>query len=59
MKILDAPHYLVEGNLSVRITSAGRQWFVWKSKRVEVTPERLAELDRFSAELCALLVPTQ
>ncbi len=55
MKLFAEPCYLVDGNLSVRIARGGRQWFVWKKKRVEATPERLAELKQFTEELCGLL----
>ena len=49
------PCFLVDGNLSVRVSRGGRQWFVWKLKQVEVTSERRAELQRFAAELRVLL----
>lgn len=55
MKFAAAPCFLVEGNLSVRVSRGGRQRFVWKKKQVEVTPEREAELERFATELRALL----
>ena len=55
MKFAAEPCFLVEGNLSVRVSRGGRQHFVWKKKQVEVTPEREAELERFAAELRALL----
>ena len=55
MKLVAEPCYLVEGNLSVRLTRAGKQWFVWKRKQLEATPERLAELQRFTEELGNLL----
>ena len=55
MKFSAVPCYLVEGNLSVRVSRGDRQHFVWKKKQVEVTPERKAELERFAAELGALL----
>ncbi|MCL6481360.1 MAG: hypothetical protein K6U02_06505 [Firmicutes bacterium] len=50
-----APCYLVESHLSACIEQDGRQWFVWKGKRVEATPERMAELARFRQELERLL----
>jgi len=49
--------YLMGGNLSVRVAADGRNWFVWKKERLEGTPARLAELDAFSAELSAVLLP--
>lgn len=57
MRLLGDPCYLVDGNLSVRVRRSGRQWFVWKKKQIEATPERLSELERFSAELKQVLHP--
>ena len=58
MKLAAEPSYLVDGNLSVRVTRVGRNYFVWKKKQVEVTPERQMELERFEAELNELLMLT-
>ncbi len=55
MQFAVEPCFLVDANLSVRVSRGGRQWFVWKKKQVEVTPEREAELQRFAAELRVLL----
>ena len=55
MKLVAEPCYLVDGNLSVRVSRGGKNWFVWKKKQIEATPDRLAELQRFTAELRALL----
>jgi hypothetical protein len=49
------PSYLVDGNLSVRLQREGKQWFVWKAKQEEATPERRAELAAFAEELKGLL----
>lgn len=49
------PCFLLEGNLTVRITEKRKSWFVWKKLRLEATPERLAELEAFVAELKLLL----
>jgi hypothetical protein len=49
------PCILLDGNLTVRITDKGRLWFVWKKQRLEATPERLSELDRFVSQLKLLL----
>ena len=57
MKILGKPCLLIAGNLTVRVAREGREWFVWKKERLEATPERLAELARFSADLEKLLLP--
>ena len=58
MKLVAEPSYLVDGNLSVRVTRGGKNYFVWKKKQIEVTPERREELERFAAELNELLIPT-
>ncbi len=57
-RFYNAPGYLVDGHLSACIEQGGRRWFVWKARRVEVTPERLAELARFRQELEMLLEET-
>jgi len=45
------PGLLLEGNISVLVEQGGEQWFVWKSRRVRATAERLGELRRFREEL--------
>ncbi len=55
LRIFGEPSWVLEENLSVRVERDARQWFVWKKKQVEATPERLAELRQFTAELSALL----
>jgi hypothetical protein len=57
MQLLGAPCYLIDGNLSVRLTRHGRPMFVWKSREAQATPELLAELDRFAADVSELLLP--
>ncbi len=57
-KTFGEPAYLVSGNLSVRVTRGGRQWFVWKKESLEASPARLAELQHFAAELADLLLDT-
>ncbi len=59
MKPFGEPCYLVSGNLGVRMKREGREWFVWKKEQIEVTPERLGELQKFVAEVHALLNPTK
>ena len=39
----------------MRFRQDGRDWFVWKKERIEATPERLAEMEAFSADLSAAL----
>jgi hypothetical protein len=57
-KIFGTPVYLIEGNLAVRITQKSRDYFVWKKNQLEVTPERLGELDSFSTALAEGLTLT-
>ena len=55
LKLLAAPSYLLEGNLSVRLKKGAAEVFVWKKKEIAATPERLRELETFQRELTALL----
>ena len=58
MRLVAEPSYLVDGNLSVRVTRGARNYFVWKKQQIEVTPERQAELERFETVLNELLMLT-
>jgi hypothetical protein len=51
------PAYLLGGNFSVRVAREGRDWFVWKKEKLEVTAARLAGLKSFTAELSDALLP--
>jgi hypothetical protein len=51
------PAYLIGGNFSVRVTRPGGDWFVWKKEKLEVTPARLTELEKFAAQLSQALMP--
>jgi len=51
------PSYLVAGQLSARTIQSDGHWFVRKSDKLPVTPERTAELDSFAAELADALLP--
>ena len=57
LRILGDPCYLIDGNLSVRVTRKDGVKFVWKIKEVEASPELLAELNRFAADVAELLLP--
>jgi len=61
MRLLAAPTYIVDGNLSVKLTRGQGEVFVWKKKEIEASAERLNELARFRQELTAILeeTPTQ
>src|ERR1700730_6883428 len=54
-RVFGEPCFLLDGNLTVRVTEKGKSWFVWKKQRVEATVERIEELDRFVCELKMLL----
>ena len=56
MRVLGEPCFLLEGNLTVRVRRAGHEFFVWKKQQLEVTPERLQELERFRKDLEIVLV---
>jgi hypothetical protein len=56
-RLFGEPCWLLEGNLTVRITEKGKSWFVWKKQRLEATQDRVAELDRFVEELRMLIEP--
>ena len=55
LRIFGAPSYLLAGNLAVRVVREGKEWFVWKERRLEVTKERQDEIAQFSRELSDLL----
>jgi hypothetical protein len=57
LKIFGEPCYLLNGHLTVRVQRDGREWFIWKTEKLEATPERLAELGRFESELAESLLP--
>jgi len=52
-----SPTYLVAGNLSARVLRSDGHYFVRKQDELKATPERLAELDAFAAELAEGLLP--
>ncbi len=56
-QLFGSASYLVAGNFTVRVARDGRDWFVWKKDKLEVTAERLAELTAFTEELSAGLLP--
>lgn len=55
LKLLAAPSYLVDGNLSVRLKRGSSEVFVWKKIELPATPERQQELELFRRELTAIL----
>src|SRR5271170_3377497 len=51
-KIVGEPSWLIENNLTVKITNPeGQQFFVWKKSKLEATPTRQATLSDFSQAL--------
>lgn len=54
-RIFGQPCYVIDDSLSVLVRRQGREWFVFKRKQVEATPEMLAERVRFSEDLSRLL----
>ena len=56
LRLLAAPTYIVDGNLSVKLKRGKGEVFVWKKKEIEATPERLKELENFRRELTSILV---
>jgi hypothetical protein len=55
LRLLAAPTYIVDGNLSVKLKRANGEVFVWKKKEIEATPQRLKELDEFRRDLTSIL----
>jgi hypothetical protein len=55
LKLLAPPSYLVDGNFSVKLKRAQGEVFVWKSREVQATPERMRELETFRDELLEIL----
>jgi hypothetical protein len=49
------PTCMVAGNLGAKVSRHDGDYFVWKNERLAATPERNAELARFSAELTSAL----
>jgi len=57
LRLLGEPHYLIDGNLSVRVQRESGPHFVWKSREVAATPELLAQFARFVVDLAQVLLP--
>jgi hypothetical protein len=55
LRLLAPPTFLVDGNLSARIKRAGQDVFVWKTKEIAATPDRLEALAVFRNELTKIL----
>jgi hypothetical protein len=55
LRLMAPVTWMVDDNLAVRLKKPGGDVFVWKKTEVPATPERLAELDKFSQELTEAL----
>jgi hypothetical protein len=55
IRLLAPPSYLVDGNLSVKLKRGSSEVFVWKNKELEVTGEKLKELESFRLEITEIL----
>jgi hypothetical protein len=55
LRLLAAPTYIVDGNLSVKLKRGDGEVFVWKKTEIEATPERLKELESFRQEITSIL----
>lgn len=55
LKLLAPASFMVDGNFSVKLKRGSGEVFVWKKKEVEVTPERMRELESFRSELQEIL----
>jgi hypothetical protein len=58
LRLLAAPTYIVDGNLSVKLKRANGEVFVWKKKEIEATSQRLKELKEFRRDLTSILEQT-
>ena len=58
LRLLAAPTYIVDGNLSVKLKRGSSDVFVWKKTEIEATPERLKQLEEFRNDLTAILQET-
>src|ERR1700719_4867546 len=55
LRLLAAPTYIVDGNLSVKLKRGNGEVFVWKKAEIAATPERLKQLEEFRRDLTAIL----
>jgi len=54
-RVLAPPSYLIDGHFAVKLKRGSGDVFVWKQTELEATPERLAELEKFRADLNEIL----
>lgn len=56
--VFGSPTCMVGDNMGARVTRGDGDYFVWKNEKLEATPQRTSELDKFSAELTSNLNST-
>ncbi len=56
-RLFGEPTYIVDGNLSAKITLDGHTFYVWKKQKLEATEFRRAELSSFTDALTEALLP--
>lgn len=56
-ELFGIPGYMIRENIAVRIKDGSHEFFVWKQQRIEVTPERNAELAAFADEVAKAILP--
>jgi len=55
LRLLAAPTFLIDGNLSVKVRKKGAEVFVWKKSEIAASPKRLEELEKFRGDLASIL----
>ena len=55
MLMLGSPSFLIDGQLGVRVTRGGQEFYVWKKKELPATRQRVAEVEKFRKELSGLI----
>jgi hypothetical protein len=55
IKLLGTPSFLIDGQLSVRLSRDGQEFYVWKKKELLATPEHVAELEAFRKLLAKII----
>jgi hypothetical protein len=58
LRLLAAPTYIVDGNLSVKLKRGNGEVFAWKKTEIEATPERLKQLEEFRHDLTTIVEET-
>jgi hypothetical protein len=56
-RLFGEPTYLVDDNLSAKVSLDGHDYYVWKKQKLEATAARRSELESFAAALAEALLP--